>query len=332
LSLGRISNRRELIARDVADQCASRQRRRGDAVRRNETDGSLASNHCIYSDEAEPYRGRRSGPSPTHYPQCIGPVSNASAATGRSRRSGTPLAVADSVADSSGITPIPVAFGPQRTRPSQRSGAVSIASAATSRSRPSDVPPTVADSWLKTLRTSIRRIGGDEAEAHFGRSCDCRGLISRHAYAGSHRVGNDESQPCFGRPQERRGPVARNVADQYPTRRRRRSGLVFPTQLRPSWIRHWQRGGSVSIASAATSRSRISHVPPTVAGSCRRCCARGASRGQSRSGAEGKIKGWIHVVPMESKRLMKMWIHGHPLKIHSMDNSPIAKAERWIHA
>lgn len=134
----------------------------------------FASNHCIYSDEAEPYADayptrRRlithnvSDQSPTHRQRPGGAVAGAH-----------PLAVADS----SGITPIPVAIAsaatwrsrlrmhprPQRTRRSQRSGAVSIASAATSRSRPSDVSPIVADSSMATLRTSIRRIGGDESE------------------------------------------------------------------------------------------------------------------------------------------------------------------------
>jgi hypothetical protein len=57
-----------------------------------------------------------------------------------------------------------------------------------------------------------------------------------------------------------------------------------------------------------------------------------AVKDETRSKAEGKIKAWIHVLCIESKRLMKIWIHGHPLKIHDMDNCARAKAERWIHA
>ena len=57
-----------------------------------------------------------------------------------------------------------------------------------------------------------------------------------------------------------------------------------------------------------------------------------AVKDETRSEAEGKIKGWIHVVRIGSKELMKMWIHGYSLKIHFLDNCPRAKAERRIHA
>jgi hypothetical protein len=52
---------------------------------------------------------------------------------------------------------------------------------------------------------------------------------------------------------------------------------------------------------------------------------------QTRSETEGKINTWIHTLPIESKLLIKEWIHGHPEKIHGLAKPWRAHGKRWIH-